>query len=172
MADIFIDCEWIPCDKVTILGAYSPGRDRTQLYGDMLTRNRFSRFLNQCCSRTGSADTLLFCHGPDIKRIEDEFEVNLKENYCCVNTIKAFKEFSGAYYTRLDHLEKRFGLHRTHRLTCNDVWRLWQSRSLEARKKVLEYNWEDCRNLWRLVNILKDKYGVTRSDFKRISMQP
>jgi hypothetical protein len=143
-----------------------------QLYGDKLTRNRFSRFLNGCFDRTGSVDTLLFCHGPDIKRIEDEFNLDLKGNYYCINTIKAFKEFSGAYYTRLDHLEKRFRLNRVHALTFKDVWRLWQSRRLEARKRVLEYNWEDCMNLWRLVSILRSQYKVTRGDFKRIAMEP
>ncbi|MBT9143530.1 MAG: hypothetical protein DDT29_01938 [Dehalococcoidia bacterium] len=47
MADVFIDCEWIEGDYLTILGAYSHGQDRFQLYDETLTRKRFSKFRTQ-----------------------------------------------------------------------------------------------------------------------------
>ena len=172
MADIFIDCEWIEGEYLTILGAYSLGRSRFQLYGKKLTRNRFSRFLNRCCDRSGSRYTFLFCHGPDIGRVKKEFNLRLKKDYYCINTVTAFNTFTQFRNRSLGHLEQYFGLPRKYALSSSEIRDLWNSGSRRALRTVLEYNWEDCLNLWRLVNILKNYYGVTRSDFKKIEMKP
>ncbi len=172
MADVFIDCEWVGGQYLTILGAYSLGQDRFQLHGKKLTRNRFSRFLNRCSRRSGSRYTLLFCHGPDVGRIIRKFKVKLKRNYYCINTITAFNAFTQFRHKTLGNLERYFGLPRRYALTSDEMNKLWNSRLLRDRRIVLEYNWEDCLNLWKLVNILKSEYNVTRSDFKNISMEP
>ena len=172
MADIFIDCEWIEGEYLTILGAYSPGQSRFQLYGKTLTRNRFSRFLNRCCNRSDSRYTFLFCHGPDVGRVMKYFNLKLKQDYYCINTVTAFNAFTQFRDVSLGHLEQYFGLPRKYALSSSEIRALWKSNSRWAHRTVLEYNWEDCLNLWRLVNILKNEYDVTRSDFKRIEMTP
>ena len=172
MADVFIDCEWIGSDYLTILGAYSPGQSRFQLYGKKLTRIRLSRFLNRCCDRNASRYTLLFCHGPDVGRIREMFNLRLKEDYYCINTITAFREFTNFGDRTLGHLEQYFRLPRKYALSSYEMSGLWNSKKRKHRKIVLDYNWDDCVNLWRLVNILKGEYGVTRHDFKQISMNP
>lgn len=172
MADVFIDCEWIQGDYLTILGAYSHGQSRFQLYDKKLTRNRISRFLNRCCECSGSRYTFLFCHGPDVGRIMKEFGLKLKRNYYCINTITAFNVFTQFRNVSLGHLERYFELPRKYALSSSDIRDYWVSRSWWQRRIVLEYNWEDCMNLWRLVNVLKNMYGVTRSDFKSIAMEP
>lgn len=172
MADVFIDCEWVGGDYLTILGAYSLGQKRFQLYGRTLTRNRLSRFLNLCSKRGSSRYTFLFCHGPDVGKVINQFNLKLKEYYFCINTQTAFRSFTQFGDVSLGHLEQYFGLPRKYALTSYQMSRLWNSRSVKARRIVLEYNWEDCKNLWRLVSILKNEYDVTRSDFKGISMMP
>ena len=172
MADVFIDCEWVHGDYLTILGAYSLGQRRFQLYGRKLTRNRFSRFLNQCCERSGIRYTFLFCHGPDVGKIMNFFNVKLKHSYYCINTVTAFKHFTQFGNATLGHLEHYFNLPRTVALSSTEIRNLWTSNRRWKRRLVLKYNWEDCMNLWRLVNILKNGYGVTRSDFKSIAMEP
>lgn len=172
MTDVFIDCEWILREYLTILGAYSPGQSRFQLYDKTLTRNKFSRFLNRCRNRSGSRYTLLFCHGPDMGRIKKKFNLRLKQDYYCINTVTAFNTFTQFRDASLGHLEQYFGLPRKYALTSSEMSNLWKSNSWKDRRIVLEYNWEDCVNLWRLVNVLKKEYNVTRSDFKKIAMIP
>jgi len=99
MADVFIDCEWIQGEYLTILGAYSFGQGRFQLYDETLTRNRFSRFLNSCYNRSGSRYTFLFCHGPDIGRVMEYFDLRLKQDYYCINTVTAFNTFTRSFGT-------------------------------------------------------------------------
>ena len=171
MADVFIDCEWIHGDYLTILGAYSPGQRRFQLYGKKLTRNRFSRFLNLCWERSFRY-AFLFCHGPDVGRVMKKFDLKLKRNYYCINTVTAFNSFTQFRDATLGHLERYFRLPRKYALTSTEIRNLWNSNNWWKRKIVLEYNWDDCVNLWRLVNILKNTYGVTRSLFKAIAMEP
>lgn len=170
MGDIFIDCEWTHGEDITILGAYSPGQGRFQLHGKRLTRNRFSRFLNRCRNRSGSRYTFLFCHGPDIGKIKKKFNLKLKQDYFCINTIKAFNAFTNFKDASLGHLEQYFKLPREYALSSYEISNFWKSNSWKKRRIVLEYNWEDCLNLWRLVNVLKNEYNVTRSHFKQISM--
>jgi hypothetical protein len=172
MADVFIDCEWIQGEYLTILGAYSFGQSRFQLYDKTLTRNRFSRFLNRCCDRSGSRYTFLFCHGPDVGRVKEYFNLRLKRDYYCINTVTAFNAFTQFKEASLGHLEQYFGLPRKYAFSSTEIRDLWNSGRRWDRRAVLEYNWEDCLNLWRLVNILKSGYCVTRSDFKRIAMNP
>ena len=172
MADVFVDCEWIGGENLTILGAYSIGQRRFQLHDRMLTRNRFSRFLNRCCNRSGSQYTFLFCHGPDIGRVMTEFNLRLKKNYYCINTVTAFRNFTQFRDLSLGHLEQYFRLPRKYVLTPSEMSDFWNSKSRRKRRIVLGYNWEDCVNLWRLVKVLENEYGVTRSDFKSIAMEP
>jgi len=172
MADVFIDCEWIQGEDLTILGAYSPGQSRFQLYDKMLTRNRFSRFLNRCCNRSGSRYTFLFCHGPDIGKIKKKFKLRLKQDYYCINTVTAFNTFTQFRDASLGHLEQYFGLPRKYALSSYEISKFWRSNSWKKRRIVLEYNLADCVNLWRLVNLLNDEYNVTRSDFKKNCNEP
>jgi hypothetical protein len=174
MADVFVDCEWTSDNKTRVIGAYSPGQGRFQLCDKDLTRKRahykFSRFLSRCCKRSSSRDIFLFSHnGVDILRIEKLCRSNLKKDYYCINTVKAFKQLARFRKAGLLHLEEHFGLPRIHdKMHVFDVDRYW----FVDPKQVLDYNWEDCHKVWRLVNILKTDYQVTRSDFKSISMSP
>ena len=170
MADVFIDCEWIAGEDITILGAYSLGQPRFQLSEKKLTRNRISRFLNRCMNRSGSRYTFLFCHGPDVGKVKKKFGLRLKRDYYCINTQTAFREFTYFRDVSLGHLEQYFRLPRNYALSSSEIRRLWTSNSWWNRRIVLEYNWEDCINLWRLVKILKRDYNVTRSNFKEIAM--
>ena len=172
MADVFVDCEWTHEGDITILGAYSPGQSRFQLYGKRLTRNRFSRFLNRCRNRSVSRYTFLFCHGPDIGKIKKKFNLGLKRNYYCLNTIRAVNTFTNFRDATLGHLEQYFEVQREYALSSYEISNFWKSNSRKKRRIVLEYNWEDCVNLWQLMNVLKNEYGVTRSQFKQISMTP
>lgn len=170
MADVFLDCEWILGDYFTILGAYSYGQDRFQLYDETLTRNRLSRFLN-ICSEHGRKEIFLFCHGPDIGRIERFLDLDLRNYYHCINTVTAFQTYTYFKDRTLGHLEQYFGLPRKYAFTTDEIRKLWNSEREKERRRVLAYNWEDCKNLWRLVRKLIKEYGVTRGDLKAIAME-
>lgn len=171
MADVFIDCEWLEGEYLTILGAYSYGQDRFQLYGDTLTRRRFLSFLDTCSKRREDLDTFLFCHGPDIGRIEGYFNLDLRQKYYCINTVTAFNRFTKFQNATLGHLEQYFNLRRKYVLSSTEITRLWRSGDRNAQRIVLDYNWEDCVNLRRLVRILYNVYNVKRSELKEIAMQ-
>lgn len=170
MADIFIDCEWIENEYITILGAYCYGQKGIQLYEGTLTKKKFIQFLN-LRSNNGNLRTFLFCHGPDIGRIENFFDLDLKNRFWCVNTITAFKTFTSFQDAGLGHLEQYFQLPRRYALTSDEINELWNSENPANRQIVLEYNWEDCVNLWKLIRILKKEYRVTTRDLKSIAMK-
>jgi hypothetical protein len=174
VGDIFVDCEWTSDNKTRVIGAYSPGQGRFQLYGKNLIRKcahyEFSRFLNHCSKRCSSRDILLFSHhGVDISRIEKVCGLKLRTYYYCINTVTAFKKLARFRTARLEHLEKHFRLPRIRdKMNSFDVDSYW----FTDPQKVLDYNWEDCLKLWQLVNILKTEYQITRSDFRSICMPP
>ncbi len=170
MADIYIDCEWIGGDYLTILGAYSYGQNRFQLYSNTLTKNRLSRFLNLCSEYSGKSDTFLFCHGPDIGKIKSYFGIDLKAKYYCINTITAVRTYTKLKDVSLSHLETYFRIDRNYVLSLQEMPTLWYSPNARDRKRVLNYNWEDCINLWKVVMQLKQKYHVTPGDLKKIAM--
>ena len=116
------------------------------------------------------ADLFLFCHGPDIGKIENFFDINLKNRYYCVNTIKAFKRFTRFQCARLKHLESYFAIPRKYDLYYKEINILWNSGKKYKKKIVLDYNKDDCINLWRMVRLLIRDYGVTRSDLRSIAM--
>lgn len=167
MPDIFIDCEWIPGDYITILGAYCSCKDRFQLYDKSLTKTNFIDFIEGCKGRR--TEPFLFCHGPDIGRIERYFNLDLKKKYPCVNVQKAFRQFTRFNKVGIYHLERKFGIPRGWVMSWEDMELYWKIRK-EYRKHVLDYNWDDCVNLSRLVTVLKRQYGVTRGDFQSIAM--
>jgi hypothetical protein len=170
MADVFIDCEWDERQNLIILGVFSWGQPRFQLCDEFITRNRFSRFLNSCCDRNKSKYTLLFCHGgSDIGRIMNEFNLDLKEHYYCVNTTPLLRTHTRLQDCSLEHCEQYFRLPRNHQLTYGQIWNYWASGDVRKRSLVLEHNWEDCVNLWRLVKILRSR-GVTEGDLKEKAM--
>lgn len=168
MADVFIDCEWMPGEYLTIVGAYSYGEGRCQLHGRRLTRRLFVEFVQAC--RRSYRETFLMCHGPDIGRIENHLKLNLRRSFCCINTLTAFRKLAGFKTVSLDHLERHFHLPRQYSLSWEQIFYYWKSGRDEWRRIVLDYNWEDCVNLWRLVRILMREYGVTRDGLKSIAM--
>lgn len=95
--------------------------------------------------------------------------LKLRTHYYCINTVTAFKRLARFRTARLEHLEKHFKLPRIHdKMNSFDVDSYW----FKDHQKVLDYNWEDCIKLWQLVNILKTKYQITRSDFRSNCMSP
>lgn len=101
----------------------------------------------------------------------EKFHVKLKEDYYCINTIKAFNTFTQFRNKSLGHLEQYFEIEREHALSSLEITNLWDSGRPRDRRIVLDYNWEDCVNLWRVVNIMKSDYQVSRSDLKKIAME-
>ena len=78
MADVILDCEYVNGDSVTVLGLYSPGLGVTQLHSDTLTWRRLTRFINTAMERCASTDSFVVCHGPDIGRVENHFDRDLR----------------------------------------------------------------------------------------------
>jgi hypothetical protein len=182
MADVFVDCEWLwDTHEMIILGAYSPGQEPFQLCGETLrskmARKRFQGFLMRCGKKRASEDILIFCHGPDIHKIEERLRLNLKDYYHCVTAKRAFNiYYPNLQSARLEHLEKLFGVPRRYSLDPTrdkrkEINRLWFSDDKRDQQFLLKYNMEDCRNLWRVINKLKIKKHVNIKKFQEISME-
>jgi hypothetical protein len=168
MTELFVDCENTRSEYIVLIGVHSYGHERLQLHSGTLTREKFMKYLN--IVKRQDDDLLLFCHGPDIGRIERFFEMDLKTTFHCINTVTAFKNFTRYQHCSQKYLEECFGLPRVHHLSAYEIDRLWNSGNKKHRQIVLDYNWEDCVNLRKLVGILKRDYGVTRNDFKSAAM--
>lgn len=168
MVDFFIDCEWVWGDDLTILGIYCYGYERFQLFDRTLTKRGFLQFMRNCSNAGNVNDAWIFVHGPDVGKIESYFDLDLRGRFNCVNTITAFRKFTRLRTVALSHLERHFSLPRKHCLSVYEINKKWNSGDWNERREVLEYNWEDCKNLWRLVRILLRDRGVRRSDLQQI----
>lgn len=165
MADVFIDCEWVEPKSLDILGAYSFGQDRFQLFNETLTHNRFFSFLDACSEQDDHSKPLLFVHGPDIGKIEKCFDMDVRNRFHCINTVTAIRRFTDIGSAKLTEIERHFEVPRQNELSYYQIVSYWRSEDPENQRKVLDYNWEDCINLWRVVKKLEDQYEVTRDDF-------
>ena len=168
MPYVFLDYENIKGEYMTILGLYNVNQLRTQLYEEYLQPKQVHKFLNDC---RNEYPFYLFCHGPDIGRIEKHFSIELKKPHYCINLVTAFRRFTECSDCGLKELEKYFGISRQYDLTFDQIDTYWNSGLNEYRRIVLDYNWEDCVNLRKLFLILKNNYGVTNQDFESIAMQ-
>ncbi|MBK8484263.1 MAG: hypothetical protein IPL31_07980 [Saprospiraceae bacterium] len=100
---IYLDCEWTIDQDIFLIGyAYADG-SMGALYDSMLSKNGFMRLLE------GINYIIVF--GPDITYLEKYFEINLREDYVCINALKIFrKTLPGLPSYRLSYIEELYSI--------------------------------------------------------------
>lgn len=161
--DIFIDTEFNH-EGIFLLGAYCPSYQKTpfQLYEKTLTSRRLANFISQC-SRPNK-ETLIFCHGPDFGLIENNLIDNFKRKYQCINSITAYRRFTRYKSFSLAHLSKKLALGWRDPGVQQNISAFWRSNDAKKRQRVLDYNWDDCKNLGEIIKHLRQR-GVTTREF-------
>ena len=162
--DIFVDIEFNH-EGIFLFGAYCPQyrHIRLQLYEKTLTIRRLTNFISQC--RRPNRETLVFCHGPDFGHIENKFKIDFKNQYTCINSITAYRYFTRYKYFSLAHLASKIGLGWKDPGVQQKISALWRSNDAQKRQRVLDYNWDDCKNLGGIIKELRQR-GVTTRELK------
>ena len=109
----------------------------------------------------------IYLYGPDIGRIEKEFNINLRGKYNCYNLLKAYRTLEpGRVSYQLCDLEKEAGISRETEIykhgniaKCHRDWA-----DPKLRRRALLYNREDSLNLLKAKEYLYNKHQVRKAD--------
>ena len=132
------------------MGFYNARLGHTQFHGKALGRRALEKFL------VHHNPNYLICWGPDIGRLENEFELELKSSFKCINLMTACARLG--YPKSLDAALKTLDC-RTSKLRFQDgdeeicmdgrlavaMWSQWEATGeSKPRNIVLRYNQSDC----------------------------
>lgn len=142
MKNLYIDCEWFVNQKIFLVGwAYSIA-EHGQLYDQNLTRTNVIKLLNE-------VDGYIFFYGPDIAMLEKNFQIDIRNNFCCVNllrVIRKYEPFLNSY--KLSEVEKYYFITRSVFEYKQNIFRIFKDWfHPRLRKLVLLYNKDDVLNL-------------------------
>lgn len=152
---IYLDCEWTIDQDIFLIGyAYADGSVGA-LYESKLSKTGFMRLLE-------GVDYIIV-YGPDIAYLEKYFEIDLREDFICINALKLFrKTLPGLPSYRLSYIEELYSIIRNKRKYKTSVFTIWRDWfNLEKRKHVIIYNQEDVVNLLKLFRIISDRFKLT-----------
>jgi uncharacterized protein YprB with RNaseH-like and TPR domain len=152
---IYLDCEWTIDQNIFLIGyAYADGRAGA-LHGSRLTKRSFERLLD------GMEHIIVY--GPDIAYLEKFFNIELRQDYICINALKLFRQtLPGLPSYKLAFVETLFAVGRQKRKYKTSVFTIWRDwYDPEKRKHVILYNREDVVNLRRLFRIIVTRYSIT-----------
>ena len=164
MKDIYIDLEWYQNGKIFLLSyAYNLSK-YGQLYGTKLNREEIKKLLVDVEN--------IFVYGPDIARMENYYDLNLKQNYYCFNLLTVARKY--VYYAenyKLSTMEDIYGISRTENYKTN-IWDLYSDfNNPKKHKAALKYNMEDSLNLVRVKRAIFKEFGITRKELMEFEMK-
>lgn len=134
-----------------------------QLWGERLTTEQVEHTL-------WTAE-YIFCWGPDIGRIEREFDIDMRNLQYAINLMSVVKEYMYLPSYRLVNVEEHIGIVRKFPQYKSDPYRLrWDFEDPTKRHMVLYYNFEDVMSLVRIWYYLRERYGVTLRDARHFAM--
>lgn len=156
--NLYIDAEWYPNQQIFLIGYAHESGQTIQLYGHKLTRKRVQRILS-------SFNGTIFFYGPDIALLENHFKICIRNQYRCVNLIRIARlALPHAKSWKLAHLERIFGIHRNVAKYKKSIYQIYSDwNDMRYRKRVLQYNVDDVRNLVLVKQKLFQRVGITRS---------
>ena len=164
MKEIYIDGEWFIGGKLFLLGYAYSQKKQGFLFGKKLTKENFLKLLKP--------NITIFFYGPDVGIIEKHFNVKIRNKFRCINLLKVFRDNINSSSYRLADIEKKFGIVRQrveYKKSIFDIYGDWYS--VEARKRVLQYNKEDVVNLIRLKKIVFKKYKIKAAYLNEIKLK-
>lgn len=159
---IYIDAEWYIGGDLFLVGfCYNTGICY-QLVNNEITKTAMKNILL-------NADEIFF-YGPDIGIIENQFNLDIRNNVRCFNLLKIFRQVLPPLDSyKLAHIEFLFGIERKrveYKKNIFDIFSDWKN--LHKRKRILEYNEEDVLNLRLLKKLIFKEFNVKLSDNDRL----
>ena len=156
----FLDIEWSFDGRVFLYGYARSKTNFGFLYGERLTAEGIFNTL--------AGSSFVFVWGPDIGKLEREFDMEIKSIFRCVNLLSVVREFVRLPNYRLETVEYFFDIKREVNLKAQrgDIYNLWR----RDPKKVLKYNMQDVLSLVEIYEILRRYYGLTAYDFRKFEM--
>jgi len=100
----FIDLEWSRNGHIFLLGYARNTRDYGFLYGNKLNKKDIFDVM--------AGSDFIFVWGPDIGRIENYYDMEVKNKFRCVNLLTVAKDYIRAKNYRLDTMERKFRIPR------------------------------------------------------------
>ncbi|HQN16659.1 MAG TPA: ribonuclease H-like domain-containing protein [Bacteroidales bacterium] len=161
MYDIFLDTEY--ADKggdIFLISIRSTHGDEYTLYGANLRWNVIEKILRN--------KKRIFVYGPDIGKMEKQFNVDLKSRWICVNVLSIVREYLPDLPSKsLVEVEKFMKLERStasfKKYTRNlDIH--WKNK--KKRAGIIDYNKEDTLFLELVYNLIHDVFKFDPDDFR------
>ena len=164
--NIYIDNEWYRNQRIFI-HSYATDTSRCyQLWGSMLTRENVIKSLQL------ADDGFIFFYGPDIGMIEKQFNINIRNNYVCINLLTVFRHQlpkRGCY--KLASIEQDFGIIREVDKYKKSIFTIsGDFHDIKKKYVVLKYNEEDVINLRILKELIFKKYPITRKELLKMRL--
>ena len=165
MINIYLDCEWKQ-DQQIFLVCYAYGVSRFgQVHGEDLNRDYILSLFNE-------VDGYVFVYGPDIAMLEKNFEIDIRNNYRCVNLLRVFRKYCDFNSYKLADLEYVYDIPRTSRKYKAQFWTITQDWFNPQKKKhILKYCREDVLNLIRLKKSIFRDYKITSTMVNKLLLK-
>lgn len=152
--EIYIDCEWTNNSKIYILGYAYNKKNIYFLYEKNLSKKNVKKILKNI--------DYIYIYGPDIAYIEKNFNIDIKNNYKCINLLKLTKHLLKLDNYKLSNVEKHFKIKRTTIIYKNNIRILYKDWLIKSkRKQCLQYNKEDVYNLILIKEKMFTKFKIS-----------
>jgi len=157
----FIDLEWSHNGHIFLMGWAHNTRENGFLYGKKLNKNEIFDVM--------AGSDFVFVWGPDIGRLENYYNMEIKSLFRCVNLLTVAKDYIRSRNYRLDTMERKFGIKRDVNLKeqRGDIYNFWK----KDPNSVMKYNMQDVLSLYDIYMIMREKYGLTYYDFRKYEMK-
>lgn len=184
--ECYFDLEWsLKNRKIYCLGYAFNQRCAGWIYDDLLTW----RHREEIKKLFEGVETIYF-YGPDAAYVDNQFCLDLKNKYRCINLLKAMHELEPdrdthhakrgstnslwkkgkmrypdkpwLYGYKLANLEKTMGIHRETDEYKADIWKLDRDWEDGHRDRALLYNKEDVINMVKVKQFFYKKHRVTK----------
>lgn len=158
--DLYIDNEWYIGGRI-FLHSYATNISHCyQLWGSLLTRDNILKSLQ--FAKNG----MIFIYGPDIGMIEKHFNIDIKQNFTCINLLRIFKyQLPKRSSYKLASLEHDFGIIREVKKYKENIHTIGKDfHNSATRPAVLRYNREDVINLRTLKEKIFKEYPISKKE--------
>lgn len=158
----FIDCEWLLNGKLLFVGCYSLTDEWKKFLPEEARELR--KYLKNF--------DLIVVYGNDAGVINKNTGIDLKKDFNCLNYIRIVNKFTKFKRKRIYDLENKLGIKRNVKLYKHSIQRLFDDwKRPERRKIIFEYNFEDCKNLYHIFEILQRQIQLTFGEYLSFCMK-
>lgn len=156
--NLYIDTEWFLNQNIFLIG-YKFGKYRVGTISNP-TRADVLRLLRR-------KHKYIFVYGPDIKMLEKAFNLNIRKNHFCVNSLKLAKHYLRHKKYSLSYLEKIYKIDRRQKKYKENIFQMFVDWEIDwKRKYIISYNKQDVRTLAFLTDKILRENKVDLKKFR------